>query len=282
MCLPEAVGFHGASTVHLAAEARGDVALLALGRGKEYRVASCRCAVGEGHRPYVRTVMIDPDDRGRPHLDVFVCEAAAVVTTDVSRAVGAEDDARRPGLQRERKTGSRGGTPDHGDDLVAMLPAVAVRAMMDRHAIAFVKSGDVREVIPDAAGDERHAGAHFLMAIERRLECISEMNEVGDRRLSRCHAVGFEFLTAQAQELQGWYAIARQEAVQGRRSRVARPSGVAEQEPAPTPGKHESGAQPGWTATDNEDVKHHRLNCKPTAIATEWTSPISISSCPTR
>ena len=73
---------------------------------------------------------------------------------------------------------------------------------------------------------------------------------------------GSSSFASEAQEFERGYAVAREITVQSGRSRVARPSGVAQQQPAPASAQHERRAQSGGSAPDNDDVEHERLNCK--------------------
>ena len=76
--------------------------------------------------------------------------------------VRAEDDLVAPGLEREREGAARGTVANHGDRLVALLPAVAVRAVMRADAVALVEAGNVRaarRVTPPAMSTVRASAA---------------------------------------------------------------------------------------------------------------------------
>jgi hypothetical protein len=104
--------------------------------------------------------------------------------------------------------------------------------------------------------------APFLPGVQRGLERISEVDELGDRRLARFDAVRHQLFTSKAKEVERGYAVTREKTVQRGRSRVTRPSGVTEEQPAPASGENERRAESGGAAPDNDDVEHERLNCK--------------------
>src|SRR5258705_2901754 len=254
--LAEMVCLDRAKAIHVASEARGDVALLALAGGEEDGLAVDRPAVGERDRPHQGAVVVDARDGSRTNGDSFLLETAAIAAPDARRAVRAEHDTRGPGSQRQRQARARRPAPDHRDRLVAMLPAIAVRAVVHADAVALVESRNVGEVIADAAGDERHARAHLLAALEGRLEHVVEMHEIGDRGVARLDAIRLQLLASEAQQLERRHAVAREEAMQCGRSRVARLARVTQQQRPPASREHERAAQPGRAATDNDDVEH--------------------------
>src|SRR6185503_1737055 len=269
--LAERVGLHRAAAIHDASQARGDVALLALVARKENRVAVDRRPVRKDDRTHVRTVVLDTGDRGDVNRDTFVFEAPAVVAADVRRAVRAEHHARRPGLQRQREPGRPCPASDHRDRLVAVLPSIAIGAVVNGDAVALVESRNVGNVIANAAGDERHARANLLAAVEGRLEHVVEAHELGHGGAARLDAVRLQLLASEAQQLEWRHAVAREEAVERGRARVARLARVTQQERAPAPREHERGVQPCRAAADNDDVEHLLLNCKEMATVA-WMS----------
>ena len=143
-----------------------------------------------------------------------------------------------------------------------MLPAVTIRAVMNRDAVAVVEAGNVGQVIAHAAGDERHASLHLPPVVQRGLEGVSEVDELGDRRLARFDAVRPQLFTSKAKQVKWGYAVAREKAVQRRRPRVTRLPRVTQKQPAPAAGEDQRCAEPGRTTPDNDDVEHERLNCK--------------------
>src|SRR6185312_11206044 len=101
---------------------------------------------------------------------------------------------------------------------------------------------------------------------------VVERHEVGYRGVAWLDAVRLQFLTSEPQQLERRRAVAREEAVERGRPRVAGPAGIAEQQRAPGAGEHQGGAQSGRAAPDNDDVEHLRLNCKETATAGQANS----------
>src|SRR5205823_6387505 len=71
----------------------------------------------------------------------------------------------------------------------------------------------------------------------------------------------------EAQQVERSDAIAREEAVQRGRAGVARLPLIVEQQLPATARQDERSAQSSRTATDNDDVEHVRLKCKPTAMS---------------
>src|SRR2546426_4372830 len=177
--LAEIVGPYRAAAIHFATKTGGNVALLALVAREKYGVTADRRAVGKGDRAHHRPVVFHARDCGCVNRDPLFLEPAAVVAADALRAVGAERHARRPGFQREREAGARRAGSNDRNRPVAMLPAVAVRAVMNGDAVAVIEAGNVRDVVAYASRDERHARTDFFAVVEGRLEHVVEVNEVG-------------------------------------------------------------------------------------------------------
>src|SRR5262245_54031876 len=137
-----------------------------------------------------------------------------------------------------------------------MLPSVAVLTVVNRDPVTLLETRDVGHVIANAGGDERHARADCLMIVERRLEEVASACQAGDRHVPRFDAVRAQLLAPEAKQLHRWDTVAAEEAVQCRRSRVARLSGVAEQHTPAAARKQQCSAETSWTAPDNDDVEH--------------------------
>src|ERR1043166_9592655 len=140
VCLAQLIRVHGAVGVHLAAKLRREFALLALAAREEDGVARRGRSVVEHDGAHLWPVVVDARDPRQANVDVLLRETRAIRPADGARAVGAEHDVRRPGFQRQREAGARGAAANHGDALVAMFPPVAVRAVMNGHAVADRKS----------------------------------------------------------------------------------------------------------------------------------------------
>ena len=200
--------------------------------------------------------MLDANDPRRMQLDSLVVELLPVAGTNRARAIGAEDDPRAPRFQRQREARTGGPSADDGDDLVAMLPSVAVRTVVNSHSVALLQTRDLGDVIANAGGNECHARADRLMIVERRFKEVAALRQAGDCRVPWFDAVRAQFLAAQAEQLQGWDTVAAEEPVQCRRACVARLSSIAEQDTPAAAREHECGAETSWTAPDNDDVEH--------------------------
>src|SRR5262245_49307541 len=105
-----------------------------------------------------------------------------------------------------------------------MLPAVAVRAVMNRDAVAILETRNLWEVIANPGGDERHPRADFLMVLERGFKKISEVRQLGDCRLPWFDAIRTQFLAPEPEEFQRRYAVTTEKAMQHRRVSIARSS----------------------------------------------------------
>ena len=81
-------------------------------------------------------------------------------------AVRADHDVGAPRLQPEREAGDGRAAAERRERPVAPFPAVAVRAVKDRSAVAVVEAGDRRQVVDDAGGDQQVARA-LLGAVRR-------------------------------------------------------------------------------------------------------------------
>src|SRR5204863_745602 len=103
---------------------------------------------GEHDGTYVRTIVIDARHRRDANVDPLLGETRAILPADDAGAVGAQQDTRRPGFQRQRKAGAGRAAADHGDDLIAMLPLVAVWAVTPADAVACANARDVANLVP--------------------------------------------------------------------------------------------------------------------------------------
>src|SRR3954451_8919203 len=70
-------------------------------------------------------------------------QAARVSRRDDSGGVCADDKIARPGEQRQRQPGCGTRRADHRQGLVAIFPAIAIRAVMDALAIELAQAGNV-------------------------------------------------------------------------------------------------------------------------------------------
>ena len=128
--------------------------------------------------------------------------------------------------------------------------------MEDRAAVAGLDSGDRRQIIGDAGGDQQKPG-RFLGAIgERHAKALVTPASVGHADRAELDAVGHELLASQRVEREGRDAVAREVAVQRLGVPVARLPRVAEQHPPPAPPEHQGGAQARRPASDDDDIEH--------------------------
>ena len=160
--------------------------------------------------------MIDADDLSGTHLNAFACEVLPIARPYSARAIRAEDDVRRPGLQRQREAGTGTSTRDDSNRLVAMLPSVAVRTMVNSDAVTLLQARDIRWVIAYPGRDERDAGADSLVIVECCLEDVVDPRQLGHCRLTRFDAVSVQLLASNAKELQWRNPVPAQKAVQRR------------------------------------------------------------------
>src|SRR5262249_36081300 len=196
--LAQIAGLHGAAAIHFTPEARGQVALLALTRREEDRLAAYRSAVSKGDASHGRTVMLHTADPRRVQLDLLGVELLAIVWANDACAVGAEDDPRCPRFQRQREPRTGRAASDDGDDLIAMLPSIAVRAVMHRGAIALLETGNVGHVIADARGNQRHVRADSLLVVEARFKEVAGMPQMRHRCAAWFDAIRAQLLASKA------------------------------------------------------------------------------------
>src|SRR4030095_7757761 len=131
-------------------------------------------------------------------------------------------------FQRQRKPRTGRPASDDGDDLIAMLPSIAVRAVMHRDAIALLETRNVGHMIANAAGDERHACVDGLMVVECRFKEVAGMRQMRDRCAAWFDAIRAQLLASKSKQLQRWDTVAAEEGVQGRRAGVSRLSRLAQ------------------------------------------------------
>ena len=137
-----------------------------------------------------------------------------------------------------------------------MLPSVAVRTMVNRHAIALLQPRHFGHVVADAGGNERHARADSLIVTKRRFEEIAGVREVGHRDVAGFDTVWAQFLASEPQKLQRWDTVAAEETVQCGRAGVPRLPRIAKEHTTSAACEYERGAETSWTAADNDDVEH--------------------------
>jgi hypothetical protein len=134
--------------------------------------------------------------------------------------------------------------------------------VVNRDAVALLETGNLRQVIADAGGNEGHARAHCLMIVERRFKEIAGLRQLGDSHIAWFDSVRAQLLPSKAKQFQRCDTVAAEKAMQCRGTGVPRLSGIAEQHTTTAACEHERGAETSWTSTDNDDVEHARLNCK--------------------
>jgi hypothetical protein len=200
--------------------------------------------------------MIHANNPRHVQFDSLIVELPSIAGTNGPQAIGAEDDGWRPRFQRQREARTRSPASDDRDDLIAMLPSVAVRTMVNRYAVALLEARNLRQVIANAGGNERHARAHRLLIVEGRFKEIARLHQVGDRHVAWFDSVRAQLLPSKAKQFQRWDTVAAEKAMQCRRTRVPRLSGIAEQHTTTAAREHERGAETSWTSTDNDDVEH--------------------------
>ena len=95
-------------------------------------------------------------------------------------AVGADHDVGAPGFQPQGQPHHMVTAPVGGETLIALLPAVAVRAVKNRSAVACVEAGDGRQIVDDAGRDQQVPGVFLGAVAERHAVVIAGEPRAGD------------------------------------------------------------------------------------------------------
>ena len=167
-------------------------------------------------------------------------------------SVRAENDVRAPGLQRQRERGRL--AAEHRQTFVTPLPAVAVRAMEDRTAVAFANARHLGQVVFHAGGEQQVARSLPPPVRERDAEPGAFPPRALHGHGTELDPVRHEFLARSGAEIRRRDAVARQVAVERGRPFVARLAAVADQHMTAAPAEHQRGAQPCGAAADDDHV----------------------------
>src|SRR5262249_46821309 len=92
-------------------------------------------------------------------------------------AIGAQHDVVAPRAQRQRQARRRAAAAVGGEPAIAALPAVAVRAMKDRPAVALLEADDARQIVDDARRDQQKS--RLLLAAVRHRYAVMIVFELG-------------------------------------------------------------------------------------------------------
>ena len=174
-------------------------------------------------------------------------------------AVRAQRDAVGPCLQRQRQTGGARTAADDRERLVAVLPPVAVRTVMDADAVALLDAGNrsaadrgcrwraarpARGTRSDSsiATSNRAAPRSTAVTVALRMSIPYGPSSSRPRRSSSSGGVPSRVRNP-------WSACGRS---------VARRSRVAQQHPPAAAAEDQGRAQPGGSAADDDDVVHRR------------------------
>lgn len=170
----------------------------------------------------------------------------------MSRPIGANDHAWRPHEHEQRLIEGIFAVTVHDDGLVAVLPAVAVGAVVN--AVA-VKSGEARfgwHVVDATGGEENDAGGDAFLVNRDDFKLVFFSVDRADGGVADRHVrIGVELLAADGAELDGMRAVAREIAVKGSREGVAWFAGVEDEHTAAAAAEKESSAQAGGAAADD-------------------------------
>ena len=246
----------GSPARELASETAGQIALLRLPSGEEDPVARNRFAIREHDRGYVSAGMLDARDATFVQDDILRGELFTLGAVQARRSIAAERDTLTPCPQRQRQAGAAGPVTDHRKGPFAVLPAIAVRAVMDRSPVTLIKAGHLRQLVLNSGCQQDRMSADRLRVLDRHVETVVEMRDTGHQRFSKFDAVWLQFVAADAQQLEGRRAVAGQVAMQRFRCGISRTPGVADQN-APAASSQDKGrAQSGGPGADNYDVVH--------------------------
>ncbi len=182
-------------------------------------------------------------------------------------AVGAKQDGRTPGLQRQREAGSGPAGAERRQPPVAPLPSVAVRTMEHGPAVTRVEAANRGDLVGDSRRKQQEAARLFPSLAQRQPKTPGFSRDGQHLDARKDHTVSLELVTPQRRELGRHHAVARQVTVQAARAFVARMARVADQDTPPTAAKHERRAQSGWSSANDDDVEHSKaMAARPSPI----------------
>src|SRR2546425_2410217 len=155
---------------------------------EEQRVATQRIARFERDARELAVAVVDPRNRLGTNADAVLREPLAQPPAHPA-AVRADDDVGAPGFQTERQSGGVGAQTHRREAPIAPFPAVAIRTMKDRAAVAVVEARDGRQIVDDAGRDEEIARL-FFRAVGARDEIMPvDGPRANDADLAEFHAV---------------------------------------------------------------------------------------------
>ena len=257
---------------------------------EEQGVARDRLAVLEHDFTQRALVVLEPRDRRSADVDA-VSRQARLTAPREGCAVRAHQHIVAPRLERQPEPRGPEPAAQHRQALGAPLPAVAVRAMEDRLAVAGIEPRDSGAIVDDAGGDEQVARLRGSASRQHGLVVVGVRHGVDDSDGTHLDAVARQLAPGAVQERQRVHPVAGQIPVQVPRAAVARLTQITDEHRPSAPPEQERRAEPRWSAADDEDVEHRDGRCKRIAIRRRrrrqagnmhpgWTSASSISSSP--
>ena len=131
--------------------------------------------------------------------------------------------------------------------------------MEHRTSVTVRQTADVRQLVDDAGCQEEVAPGFTGSVVQRHVEAVRRPQRRPDADRAALHLVGREFPASEIAEIARCDTVARQVPVQGARSAISRLAEIAHEHPPPAPAQHERRAQPGGSASSDDDIEHEAL-----------------------
>lgn len=148
-----------------------------------------------------------------------------------------------------------GGAANHAEPPVADLVAVAVGAVQDVACPPGREARNVGELVPQPGRDQEATGPDAVTSGEEDPEAVAAVgDDVGDGAVEKVAAVPGDFVASCRDQLGGWHAVAREEAVHVGRRGVPWGAVINDDDVSPGPGQDQGGREAGGTAADNDYV----------------------------
>src|SRR5690606_687229 len=143
-----------------------------------------------------------------------------------------------------------------GHRAAAVLPRVAVGAVVEPASVEIVGAVHAGEAVADAGGEEEAARREAPPVVEPDAEAaVAERLGLAGFLGDHLDAVAREVVASEGEEVGGGGAVAGEEAVEGARRAVARLARVEDEDGAAAAAEDEGGAEPGRASADDDHVE---------------------------
>jgi len=244
-------------SIEFAPELFAERRALTLRRRKEERAARDDSAGGKTDGAQLIAFAFETLDRILDHGDPGTIEPFALFARKLRLSIRAQDQVRAPMQDFERKVDGLIASAINSERFIAMLPAIAIWAMMDRPPIKLVESSQRGTCVDQSGREKKSSRCNGFAGFHGRHERSIGTSYVHDLYMTQFHGIiRRQLLPADLKEFCGRYSIAGKKAVHRLRSRVPRMSVIQHNGFPAASSQDERCAETGRTSTYNDDIKH--------------------------